>query len=73
MPLSILNLKLNKFQGKEMEERKKIQMQNEPEYLVFSLVLKSIFYIPQTLNRIVISCAGRSCYCVVRVRKEFEI
>lgn len=73
MPLSILNLKLNKCQGKEKKERKEIQMQKESEYLVFSLVLKSIFYIPQTLNRIVIWCAGRSCYCVVRVRKEFEM
>lgn len=73
MPLSILNLKLNKSQGKEINERNEIQMQKESEYLVFSLVLKSIFYIPQTLNRIMIWCAGCSCHCVVIVRKEFEI
>lgn len=38
MPLSILNLKLNKCQGKEIKERKEIEMQKESGYLVFSLV-----------------------------------
>lgn len=51
-------------------------MQNELEYLVFSLVLKSnaLSTYPKTLNRIMmVWCAGRSRYCVVRIRKESEI
>lgn len=58
------------------KKKEEIQMQNELEYLVFSLVLKSnaLSTYPKTLNRIMmVWCAGRSRYCVVRLRKESEI